>query len=148
MGDEINTTYFYPFKTKIKTQIRPKLIKIVRFVSVVTNFWSYPFSTEKGITARPTGRIKERQIIILKRWLKMLGGNKKNKLNPTRRPTPYLNTKTLIIEIHSAFPNLKWRKTPNNNNAKAEFALAKISNSSEKKLGITIPEKLIINATI
>jgi len=76
----------------------------------------------------------------------MFGGNKKNKVNPTKRPKPYLNTKTLIIEIHSAFPNLKWRKIPNNSNAKAVFALANISISSEKKLGIIIPEKLIINA--
>ena len=78
----------------------------------------------------------------------MLGGNKKNNVNPTRRPTLYLNTKTLIIEIHSDFSNLKWRKIPNNNNAKAEFALANTPISSEKKLGITNPEKLIINAII
>ena len=47
------------------------------------------------------------QIIILKRGLKISGGNKKNKLKPTIRPTLYLKTKTLMIDIHSDFSNLK-----------------------------------------
>ena len=50
---------------------------------------------------------KDKQIIILKRGLKILGGKKKNKLNPTTRPMIYLKIKTLMIDIHSDFPNLK-----------------------------------------
>ncbi len=76
----------------------------------------------------------------------MLVGRKKNNINPTNNPNAYLNTRTLIIDIHSAFPNLKLRKIPNNNNAKAVFALAKTSINSEKIIGIVIPEKFIVRA--
>ena len=127
--------------------MRAKLINIVRFAIIVANFSSCPFSTENMITESPIGRIKERHIIILKSGLNIFCGKKKNKDNPTKSPTPYLITKTFIIEIHSFLLNLKWRKTPSNNHAKAVLALAKISMSSEKKPGIPIPEKLSIIAT-
>ena len=61
-------------------------MRIERFTMIVINFLSYSNSTEKGMTARPTGKIREIARIILNNSLKYIAGSRKKSNNPNPNP--------------------------------------------------------------
>ena len=76
---------FYTPTTKVIIHISIKLITIVKFTIIPTNFSLYSYSKAKGTIAIPIGKIRATKSIV--RYNEVNGRNKNNKI-PMVNPNP------------------------------------------------------------